>query len=247
MPIRITLVPPSIKHGIATLDNPSASLREHLARLKVLRGAPKDPALEARVTQVRGWQADRLARTYADLSADARYAPATRFFLDDLYGTKDYSGRDADMQRVLPVMTRVLPASAIETAALAIEVDALSEELDRGMARSLERGEITPERYAKAYRITGTRAQRAHQIELIDQVGRRLDALVKRPLVYRMLHMMRRPARMAGLGDLQGFLERGFESFEHMGGADHFLATIAKRETAIMEKIFSGQPAFSSP
>jgi hypothetical protein len=228
------------------LDNPAALLRQHLSRLRALRGAPKVPAFEARVTQLRGWQAERLARTYADLSADARYAPATRFFLEDLYGTKDYSGRDADLQRVLPVMTRVLPQSAIETAALAIEVDALSEELDRGMAGALEPGEITAERYAKAYRRTGTRAQRAHQINLIGQVGRRLDALVKRPLVYRMLQMMRRPAKLAGLADLQGFLERGFESFEHMRGADHFLTTIAERETEIMERIFSGRPALSS-
>jgi hypothetical protein len=197
--------------------------------------------------QVRRWQAQRLARTYADLSADARYAPATRFFLEDLYGTRDYSGRDADLQRVLPMMSRVLPESAIETAALAIEVDALSEELDRGMARALAPGEITAPRYEEAYRHTGTRAQRLHQIDLIDQVGRRLDALVKRPLVNRMLHMMRRPAKLAGLGELQGFLERGFESFLHMHGAEDFLATIARRETGIMEKIFSGQPALSSP
>jgi hypothetical protein len=229
------------------LDNPAAELRQHLARLQTLRGSARVPAVEARVAQVRGWQAERLARTYADLSADARYAPATRFFLEDLYGTRDYSERDADLQRVLPVMTRVLPQSAIETAALAVEVDALSEELDRGMALALAPGEITPRRYEEAYRKSGSREQRAHQIDLIDQVGRRLDTLVTHPLVYRMLKMMRRPAKLAGLGELQGFLERGFESFQQMGGADTFLATIAERETAIMEKIFSGQPAFSSP
>jgi hypothetical protein len=228
------------------LDNPAAALREHLARLQSLRGAPSDPAFEARVSEVRGWQAGRLALTYADLSATDRYAPATRFFLEDLYGTKDYSGRDADMQRILPVMTRVLPKSAVETAALAIEVDALSEELDRGMARALGPGKIDEERYAAAYRRTGTRAQREHQIDLIGQVGLRLDELVRKPLVYRMLQVMRRPAKLAGLADLQGFLERGFASFQHMQGADAFLATIAARETALMERIFSGKPvAFS--
>ncbi len=176
----------------------------------------------------------------------SRYAPATRFFLEDLYGTKDYSGRDAEMQRVLPLMTRVLPESAIETAALAVEVDALSEELDQGLAKALGPGEITGKATAGPIGCRGSRAQREHQIELIGEVGRRLDELVKRPLVYRMLQMMRRPARLAGLADLQGFLERGFESFQLMNGADTFLATIAERETAIMERIFSGQPA-SSP
>jgi hypothetical protein len=226
------------------LDNPAAALRVHLARLRALRGAPTDAAFESRVAQVRLWQATRLARTYADLSATSRYAAATRFFLDDLSGTTDYSDRDTELQRVLPLMTRVLPESAIETAALAIEVDALSEELDRELARALEPGEITEERYEKAYRLCGNRAHREHQIDLIGQVGRRLDALVKLPLVYRMLKMMRRPAKLAGFGDLQGFLEHGFESFQRMGGAETFLATIAERETTIMERIFSGRPAF---
>ena len=211
-----------------------------------MRGAPVDATFASRIAQVRLWQAERLARTYADLSATVRYAPATRFFLEDLYGTKDFSGRDADLQRVLPLMTRVLPESAIETAALAVEVDALSEELDQGLAKALAPGEITWESYDRAYRMSGSRAQREHQIDLIGEVGRRLDELIKRPLVYRMLKMMRRPARLAGLADLQGFLERGFESFQLMNGADTFLATIAERETALMERIFSGRPA-SSP
>lgn len=228
------------------MDSPAAALKSHLARLRLLRGAPTDPAFEARVAEVRRWQAVRLAASYADLSADARYAPATRFFLADLYGTKNYSGRDADMQRIFPVMTRVLPESAVATAALAIEVDALSEELDRALAAALAPGAITESSYDDAYCQSSSRTRRERQVDLIGQVGRRLDALVQRPLVHRTLQMMRGPAKLAGLGDLQGFLERGFESFQKMDGADNFLATIAERETAEMVRIFSGRPASSS-
>jgi hypothetical protein len=139
-------------------------------------------------------------------------------------------------------MVRTLPKGAVETAALAIEVDALSEDLDRRVAAALDPAPIDEGSYARAYRQAGTRAERTRQIELIDEVGRRLDVLVVKPLVYATLKLMRRPARLAGLQDLQSFLERGFEAFRHMGGAEEFLATIAGRENRILSRLFSGHP-----
>ena len=55
------------------------------------------------------------------------------------------------------------------------------------------------------------------------------------------LKLMREPARVAGLGDLQEFLERGFESFRVMQGADQFLAIICDRECAILKRLFSAE------
>jgi hypothetical protein len=188
------------------------------------------------------WQARRLAQSYADVAANPRYRPATAFFLDDIYGAKDFSGRDQAMLRILPMMARVLPASAVEAAALAIELEAVSEDLDQRLAAALAEGPVTEATYAEAYRRSATREQREYQIELIDAVGRRLDAFVKKPLVARTLRLMRRPARMAGLQDLQDFLERGFEAFRHMQGADEFLALLGERERLIASRLFSGKP-----
>jgi hypothetical protein len=53
---------------------------------------------------------------------------------------------------------------------------------------------------------------------------------------------MRKPAQMAGLADLQDFLERGFFAFREMNGADAFLALLRERETAILNRIFSSAP-----
>jgi len=137
-------------------------------------------------------------------------------------------------------MTRMLPQSAVETAALAIELESLSEELDHALAGALAPGPVTEATYAEAYRASGNRADRERQVELIDATGRRLDTLVGRPLVERMLKLMRRPARMAGLADLQDFLERGFAAFRAMQGADEFLAVVKERETRILNRLFSG-------
>ena len=224
-------------------DDAPASLKRHLEQLKRLRGAEARSGTPPRLAEVKAWQAARLARTYRDLAQDPRYGRATEFFLGDLYGEKDFSSRDDALLRIYPVLVRTLPDSAVESAALAIEVDALSEDLDRRLAARLGTERLDEPAYAKAYRESSTREERLRQIELIDAVGRQLDRLVVKPLVYATLKLMRRPARLAGMEDLQSFLERGFEAFRHMGGAEHFLGTIGTRETAILNRLFSGDPS----
>ena len=212
------------------------TLRKHLHSLKVLRGDHR--ATPARLKEVKRWQSARLARTYADLSRQPRYHDATRFFLEDLYGPKDFSRRDEAMVRILPAMSKLLPKSAVETASLAIELEALSESLDHRVAAALEPGPITEESYAQANRSACAREDRLRQIELIQSVGERLDELVRKPLVLKTLQLMRQPARAAGLADLQDFLERGFCAFRAMRGAREFLAALRERETTIVNEMF---------
>ena len=220
-------------------------LEASLALLKRLRAAPAQAP--ARLRELKAWQSKRLAQTYADLATEPRYRKATAFFLEDLYGPKDFSARDEEMIRIVPTMAKVLPASAVETAALAIELEALSEDLDHRLAGALPAGPLDEAAYAKAYRETSTRPERERQIELIDEVGRRLDSLVRKPLVFRTLKLMRTPARMAGLQDLQDFLERGFEAFRAMDGAEGFLERIRSRVAAILNRLFSGAARPFSP
>jgi hypothetical protein len=217
----------------------AASLERDLKLLKALRGNAREQP--ARLAEVKAFQSARLRATYADVAAEPRYRDATSFFLDDLYGPKDFSGRDAAMLRIAPVMARTLPESALETAALAIELEALSEALDQRLAAALPAGPLDGESYARAYRESSQPAERERQIALIESVGHRLDALVRKPFVYRLLKLMRKPAHLAGLTDLQDFLERGFASFREMGGADAFLALIGEREREILNGLFSGK------
>ncbi len=215
-------------------------LAQHLRRLKELRGpGSKRPA---NLPELKRFQSQRLAQSYRDLASQPRYRAATAFFLDDIYGPKDFSARDQEMLRIVPVMSRILPASAVETAALAIELEALSEDLDQRLAAALPDGPIGDASYGKAYRESSTPEERRRQIDLIEAVGRRLDALVRKPLVAQMLKLMRRPAHMAGLGDLQEFLEEGFNSFRSMKGADEFLATLRSREEDVSSRLFSAAP-----
>jgi hypothetical protein len=218
----------------------------HLAKLQALRGdGVRDELFAARLLAVKRWQSERLARTYADLASQERYALAVDFFLNDLYGPKDFAQRDAEMIRIYPTMVKLLPLSTVETVELALELDALSEQLDQQLTTQLfaKHSEFSEANYIEAFRDCGTKAQRMRQVELVEQVGERLDLVVDKPLIHSTLRLLRRPARLTGLGELQDFLERGFAAFRHMHGAHDFLATIAARESEIVRRIFSRHPS----
>jgi len=190
------------------------------------------------------WQAERLSQTYADLLASVRYGKAAEFFLTDLYGPRDFSRRDQDGERIVAKMRALLPARAMAAIERALHLNRLSHQLDARLAAMLfdemAVEHITAQHYAEAYRRCGNEAERREQIELVDELGRELDVVVKKPLVQMALKLAHRPAHMAGLGELQDFLERGVAAFLHMKGAEDFLATIRERETIILERIVAG-------
>jgi len=216
---------------------------ERVMRLHALRAA--DPARAAALDALSAWQARRLTATYADLANDPRYASAIEFFRNDLYGGADFTRRDADLVRVVPAMGRLLPQPVISTVARAVELNALSHELDHALLARLPGGEWVPSlsAYCAAYRDPDARPRRVRQIALIGDVGRALDRYVRAPMIGGALAMMRKPARAAGLGALQDFLERGFDAFRRMKGAAPFLAIIEARETRINDAIFAGDDA----
>jgi len=196
---------------------------------------------------LRHWQAQRLARTYADLQADERYADAAKFFLSDLYGEADFAARDRQARQAYPLVAKALPKAALAPITDALELHALSAELDGKLSEILAgelgvKGRITESAYAQGYRLCRNRVQRLRQIRLIVSVGKDLDRVVRKPVIYGMLVLARKPARHAGFGELHDFLERGFVAFRRMGSAKAFLQTIERRETLILERLFAGEP-----
>ena len=228
-----------------------AELEREFARVHRLHEERRaNPILAGALTRLADWQAQRLALTYADLKADPRHADAVSFFQTDLYGGADYSQRDSDIARVVPIMVRMLPERVIATIAEAMELNALSAELDHALLARLPRadGHFSVAEYCKAYRRMGNRPARERQIRLIGNIGAALDVYVRKPLIRSALTMMRAPARMAGFGVLHDFLDRGFNAFRRMDGAEYFLATVVARETALMDAMFAGETApFTDP
>ena len=226
--------------------------RYRLARLIAWQRAINDPVREPRnrlptLSLLRQWQSQRLAGSFEDFLADPRMRPAAQFFLSDLYADRDFSARDRDAARVLPMMARLLPEGLLHAAIDAIELATLSHALDLRVAEQLSQrrdpmAPITTADYARAYRHRGLRRLRRHQIELVLRVGHALDAAVQRHGIYKLLRAARLPAQLAGLSELQAFLERGFEAFDALGGAQEFLSRVAAREREVSERLFAGHP-----
>lgn len=218
-------------------------LARNLAAVKRWRAATHgDEVTREAILRLKAWQSERLAGTYPDLLASPRYRAAAHFFMEDLYGPKDFSQRDADVERILPKLTALLPAAALSTLADAVELDELSEELDAKVLAAHGNGAITHLSYAAAYAQAATPDQRRRQIALIRSIGEALDALTRIPLLLSTLKLMRGPARMAGLSALQAFLEKGFVTVKDMRGVEAFLDIITRRETLLMERLFGRAP-----
>ncbi len=235
-------------------------LRELLQRIHAQHELTRtSPEIRVRLAALRHWQALRLEVTYADIRQQKRFGAACEFFLNDLYGEGEFADRDRAVERVVPIMLRLLPEPVLYSLARAIELNALSQELDYATARALPAtctaaDKISDQDYARAYLASAGLGQlpkaihpralrsnsqrcRREQLALLLILGRELDRLVKKPLLNELLRMCRWPAKLAGLGALQSFLERGFAAFGKLGGAGPFLGIILKRERAFMRAI----------
>jgi hypothetical protein len=202
-----------------------------------------DAAFAARVEAVKRFQQRRFELTYADLLTHPRYAGASSFFLDELYGPSDFTQRDAQFARIVPALVRLFPAEVVGAVQALAALHALSEQLDSRMGRAVKDDRIDAAGYAQAWQQCGDAPARERQIVLLEQVGHALDALTRNPLLRHSLRLMRGPARAAGLAALHNFLESGFDTFRGMRGADEFLALIGSRERALAAALFSTPPA----
>ena len=221
--------------AISSLDqrDPDASISIHKTEL--------DPKLSL----LRQWQADRLANTYADLIRNRKYTLAGQFFLNDIYGARDFSQRDNDLEYLYDVMSSVLPKFILTLVENTIQLNNLSKLLDNQLLTVLENDlgltdHLTPKMYTDGYRICDNYKERKTQIDLILEVGKQVDLSTRIPFVGSAIRLSAGPSQRAGWGDVHEFLERGFKAFKRMRGAKQFLHTLEKREMYILNQIFKG-------
>lgn len=216
-----------------------------LAHLKVVDAERQRraalPELDARVGVLKDYQQRRFSHTYADLLLSTRYGPASRYFLDELYGAKDFTRRDHQFARVVPAIVRLFPRELAETIATLAELHALSETLDTAMGTQLTSERIGAVDYIRAWQGVGRAPDRERQIALTLGIAAQLDRLTRLPLLRNSLRLMRGPSRAAGLAELQRVLETGFDTFRAMNGAQEFIALIGSRERDFADALFSAR------
>ncbi len=196
---------------------------------------------------LRRWQADRLARTHADLLASDEFGAACRFFLSDIYAPRDFTQRDADVERMHRFMLKLLPAKMLRPLTRAIELNTMTHQLDAALLDALVSRlgvttAISEAQYAEGYRLCDNYDARVAQIDMVSDIGRDLSRIAHLPFIATTVRLIRRPATQAGWHELQSFLERGLAAFKRMRHTSNFLSTIQNRERQILDRIFAGHP-----
>jgi hypothetical protein len=172
---------------VTALTNMPADASSILGHLGVVNDErarrQQSPKLAAKVQAIKQYQQRRFSHTYADLLGSVRYGPASRFFLEELYGPRDFTLRDMQFARVVPALVRLFPQEIVDVVNTLAELHALSETLDSRMATHLANTEVEATSYIAAWRTTGGVAERDRQVALTLQVGAALDRLTRKPLL----------------------------------------------------------------
>ena len=220
-------------------------IRDAVTHVTLMRQVAADkPELARAIAEIKNFQAKRFAGSYSDLLQSDLYREAALFFLEELYSDKDYSERDTQFARIAGALERIFPEQVVQTAVSLAQLHRSTEELDRAMAEEWMANAHLPEvtRYVLAWRRVGGRAERNRQLTTVMNIGNELGRLTRTPGLRRMLRMMRGPAKLAGMGALQKFLETGFDTFAEMGhavdGVKHFLDTVMAREANLIDQLF---------
>ncbi len=199
------------------------------------------------IRQLQTWQTKRLLITHDDLWQAKRFKPAMQFFVDELYGPKDFSQRDRELARVVPKMSKLLPESALLSLEAALRLNCLSLELDITLIQQLAGEKINRESYFHCYRQSDNKPKREEQIQLLENLGLDLAKVVKISGISTVLLLSRKPAKVAGVESLHGFLEKGFKAFKKLGEVNDFIDPIISRERQLMNLLFAAQGDDENP
>jgi len=224
----------------------STRIREALAQVSALREmAFHNPALSQALSEVKAMQANRFAETYRDMLASPVYSGCAIFFLEELYSERDYSHRDAQFAKVAAAVQHTFPAPVVDIAVTLAELHHMTEALDLEMAHSwmaLSQIPSPAARYQACWHEVGQQAKREWQLNTVLRIGSELSVLTRKVGLRWLLKMMRKPAELAGLGNLQNFLEAGFDHFGSLAkdpdAVKTFLLVIQKRESEWIKKLF---------
>jgi hypothetical protein len=224
----------------------SNRIREAVARVSELRQvSDRNSALSEALSDIKQWQAKRFSHTYQDLLASPVYSGCAYFFLEELYSARDYSQRDAQFAKVAAAIELTFPAQVVDIAVTLAELHQTTEELDFEMAKCWQALEQQPPsaRYFKSWINVGQRDKRQWQLNTVLRIGRELSILTRKRSLRLLLKIMRRPAELAGLGNLQSFLESGFDLFGELARNDEavneFINSIRTRESQWIDDLFN--------
>ena len=230
-------------------DHGAERIRSAMREASALRlHSRQAPELKRALNQIKTFQSNRFAATYSDLLAQPLFAPACNFFLEEIYGPKDFEQRDAEFARIATAVERLFPQSIVKIAVTLAELHALTEQLDMRMAqvalnmpKTAKSEPLSEDLYREIWQKVGSNDERLQQLTNVMQLGADLEKVIRLPGIRFTLRAMRGPAKVAQLSQLQAFLETGFDTFAALArkpqGVEDFLAKVYERESLWIQKM----------
>ena len=202
-----------------------------------------NPVLRDQYTDFVAWQVQYMSPFYEDHRSGQGHAAAVDFFISDLTGI-NISRRDQDLAKVVPVMTRMLPDRALQALADAMTLNARVLEINLSICQELFRdreldNEISERDYCLACRRASSLEECLELVSLTRLVGEDLQRIIKIPILGVILRAMRSPARLAGFGEMQDFLETGYRTFSAVDDVNRFLDDMSIRTTEIFTSVYN--------
>lgn len=199
-----------------------------------------DPELLRKYEFFLDWQVAYSLPFYSEFQEKPETEAAIEFVISDLIGT-GVSARDADLTRVVPIMTRLLPGKALQALASAMELNARALAINLDICRLLfdktsQTLSFSERDYCRAFRQATSLDECRELIELTIGLGHALKRLVRRPLLGMTLRAMHHPAHAAGFGAMQDFLEKGYSTFHAIEDTDYFLDRFAIRMAEVFTR-----------
>ena len=217
---------------ISTLYASIKSAKEQRLHIK------NSPESLAGYQALRNFQIKRLATTHSDLLASPSTSKAAHFFLEEIYGNKDLTQRDKELERFVPMIEKLFPLNTLEVITKSMILDSLTELLDAKMVQALG-SSFDEAAYIEVFREKTSQEERLKQLKLLQEIGSSLCYLVQIPFLATTLKMMTIPAKIAGLSSLHEFLYKGFYTFKETYQPQKFVDTLIQRETQIFNNIYS--------
>lgn len=187
------------------------------------------------------FQSGRLRRDYADLAAIPMYGPVGEFFFSELYGPRDFSGRDDDARR-LQHFLHIVPGVHLRDVEEVLGLIDLTARLDDSLTlRLIDDGapiDFDEATYERLYREADNYAQRVRQLELIQSSLRNVFRLSRSQLLGIALERSGPIARLAGFEAGHSFLLKGFRALRGVSEIDYFATTIYNRELQRLNRIY---------
>lgn len=191
------------------------------------------------------FQTRRLRRDHQDLARRSEYQRLTEFLFTDIYGPRDFSERDRQMNALTPLVRR-LPGLTARDILMVFQLLTFSDALDETLVdqliatgAGLDFNEAT---YEQAYRMADNYRDRLCQLDRVRETLLHVHHLARNMLLGPALDSTQLLAAATGLGEIHGFLQHGYHALRPVRRIVTFVDIVDTRERERLERIFVNVP-----